>query len=118
MKVAELIDSVKSGEPELLAGIAPEKAEGLVLSAFRHIQQSLDRTSEGVLSYAGLGRFRVRQVQKEIDGKSVTRTQIVFRRAESAEDDGPRRREGRGTAQGLTPEQRKVRRDKRREKAK
>jgi hypothetical protein len=117
MKVTDLIESVKSGDPELLAGIAPEKAEGLVLSVFRHIQQSLDRTSEGVLSYAGLGRFRVRQLQKEVEGKSVTRTQIVFRRAEG-EEEAPRGREGRAGAGALTPEQRKARQEKRRQKGK
>jgi hypothetical protein len=46
------------------------------------MNEALAETEEGVVIFAGLGQFRVRKVEKEVEGEKVIRTQIVFRRAE------------------------------------
>lgn len=82
LKVAELIEHAQQMIPGLLDGIPETRAEALVRSVFRHMNSALAGTEEGVVDYAGLGRFRVRNVEKEVNGEKITRTQISFRRAE------------------------------------
>jgi nucleoid DNA-binding protein len=82
MNVTELIEDVRRKNPKLLEGISQEQAEALVRNVFRQVSETLAATEEGVIKYPGLGQFRVRKVEREVDGEKVTRTQIMFRRAE------------------------------------
>ena len=81
MKVAELIEHIRQSNPKLLQGIPEDKAEALVRRVFKHMNDTLAKTEEGVVNYAGLGRFRLRKVEKEVDGRKVSRTKIGFRPA-------------------------------------
>ncbi|MBU0689900.1 MAG: hypothetical protein KJ850_03005, partial [Gammaproteobacteria bacterium] len=50
---------------------------------FKQVQEVLAQTQEGTVAFGGLGQFRIRQVQKEVEGKQIARTQIVFKGAEA-----------------------------------
>ena len=82
MKVTELIEQIQQANPKLLAGIPANRAAALIRNAFKHMNEALAETEEGVVIFAGLGQFRVRKVEKEVEGEKVIRTQIAFRRAE------------------------------------
>ena len=82
MKIADLINHVKRGDPKLLGGIPENKAKALVRAVFGHINNTLSGTQEGVVIFAGLGRFRIRKVERDIEGKKISQTRIIFRRAE------------------------------------
>jgi nucleoid DNA-binding protein len=66
----------------LLKGIPKNRAQALVRSVFRHINRTIAGTEDGVLIFAGLGRFRMRKVERELEGRRVSRTRIIFRHAE------------------------------------
>lgn len=79
MKVTELIEEIPKTQPKVLDGIDEKTAADLVRHVFKHINDTLAGMGEGVVKYAGLGRFRVRRMKKEVEGKKIDRTQIVFR---------------------------------------
>ena len=82
MDVTGLIDGVRRNAPTLLEGISQEQAETLLKNVFRQVNETLAATEEGVVKYPGFGQFRVRKVERKVDGETITRTQIMFRRAE------------------------------------
>ena len=88
MTIMELIEQIQKVSPKALNGIPKRRAARLVRDVFKHITRTLARTEEGVLTYGGLGRFRVRKVDREVQGKRVRRTQVIFRRAEPAVNKG------------------------------
>ena len=76
-----MIEQIRKTDPKLLEDIPGGKAATLVRSIFKQMNQTLAMTEEGVVKFVGLGQFRVRKVEKELEGKKVTRTQIVFTRS-------------------------------------
>ena len=98
MEVKELIEQMRRANPDLLDGIPEDKAEALVRNVFKHINETLAGTADGVVQYAGLGRFRVRKVERDKAGEKTVRTRIGFRVLEPGQGKGGRkgRREGAG----------------------
>jgi nucleoid DNA-binding protein len=78
MKVAELIEQIQQANPQLLAGIPPNRAAALIRTLFKHMNDTLAGTEEGVVKFAGLGQFRVKRVEKEVDGAKVATKRILF----------------------------------------
>ena len=96
MKATELIEQMRRTNPKLLDGIPENIAVELVRNVFKHINDTLAGTKEGVVDFVDLGRFRVRQVEKEVEGKKITRTQVIFRRAEAGDAMNHGKQGGRG----------------------
>ena len=76
--VDALIRDIRQAQPRLLKGVDERRAEKLVLRVFRQINNTLSIREEGTLDCAGLGRFRVRSVSKEVDGRPVNRKHVLF----------------------------------------
>jgi hypothetical protein len=71
-------DACAGLEQLLPAGFGPERVQALVQAVFRHINDELAAAGEGVVTYAGLGQFRVRRLDRPGGGRNG-RTRIVFR---------------------------------------
>jgi hypothetical protein len=82
MKVTQLLAEIQKSDPQLLAGIPEGRAEALVAGVFKHMNETIAQADEGRVDFAGLGRFVVRQVEREKDGRKIVRTLIHFRRME------------------------------------
>lgn len=80
MKITELIARVKEANPALMGNKAQEKLAARILrSAFGIIGEEIETTDKGVLGIAGLGQFRVRNVEgKNKEGNVETRRTVVF----------------------------------------
>lgn len=81
MKIDELIKSVSESHPKLLEGIPAKKAAALVRGAFAGVASALQNMDEGVLTVGGFGRFRVRQVEREVAGEKAVTKRVTFRSA-------------------------------------
>lgn len=86
IRATELVEQIRRANPKLLEGIPTNHAAALVRNLFRHMNESLAKIDEGVVSFAGLGQFRVRKVEKEVGGEKIVRTQTVFRKAMQGQD--------------------------------
>jgi hypothetical protein len=80
VKITELIAKVKEANPALIGNKAQEKmAVRLLRSAFGIIGEEIEATATGVVGIAGLGRFRVRNVErKSEEGILKTNRVVVF----------------------------------------
>ena len=81
MKLPELVAQIEKAHPALMKGLPPRKAAALIRAIFKEMNDTLALTEEGVVSFPGLGKFRMRQVQQVINGEAFNRTQIIFMRS-------------------------------------
>ena len=91
MNIQELLDSAKAEVPAL-KGLQDTKAIALLRYAFRQVAQQLAATEEGELEVQGLGRFRVKKVEREKDGEKVAGKRVIFK--------GVKQRKGKGGKKG------------------
>jgi hypothetical protein len=82
MPISRLIDEMQQSNPAALNGIPRAEAQALVGNVFKHMGAALAKSDEGVVAYPGLGRFRVRRVERDVDGKKVAEMRIGFLPAE------------------------------------
>ncbi|OGA47271.1 MAG: hypothetical protein A3G24_09155 [Betaproteobacteria bacterium RIFCSPLOWO2_12_FULL_62_13] len=82
VNMADLLEELGRSSPGLLEGVPVNRAEALVRSAFRQINETLAETEEGVVNCLGLGQFRVRKMNNEVGGRKPGGTRIGFYRAE------------------------------------
>lgn len=78
IKPMELIERVKAENPKLLAGLSEKQANRFVRKALGEIGSNLAAMDQGILRVQGLGRFNVRQVEREKDGEKVTLKRVDF----------------------------------------
>jgi hypothetical protein len=76
LQVADLIEAMQREDPNLLNGMSRQEAQRLVSNVFARMNGTLAGTKQGVVTYAGLGRFRINSVNKP---GAAGRTRIVFR---------------------------------------
>jgi nucleoid DNA-binding protein len=88
MKISRLIEEIRDTDPDLLEGIPQQRAVALIEKVFRHIAQTVAITESDRVAYEGLGRFAIKQVTKEVDGKMVTLPRVRFIRALPNENKG------------------------------
>jgi hypothetical protein len=81
MTIKELVEQVTEGNKDALTGIPPKKAIAITRAVFAQIAKTVNEASDGVVSIAGLGQLRIRQIEREVEGKPVVRKQITFRPA-------------------------------------
>lgn len=80
MTIKELVEQISNDDKAILAGVPRNKAMALVRAAFAVIGKTIDETEEGTVIFPGLGQFRVRRVERELEGKPIVRKQVVFLR--------------------------------------
>ena len=78
MKPKEIVECIEKNNPELLQQIPKGAASRLVQAAMQELARQGDAAEPGVLKVPGFGRFRVRLVEKEKDGRKVTVKAIRF----------------------------------------
>ena len=81
MRAIEVVKHLKKEKPEMLENIPEKKAAALIRNAWIQLGKHIDETGEGVINVPGFGNFRVRQVEREKDGQTVTVKRIIFRPA-------------------------------------
>jgi len=86
MNVKELVQRAKVASPKLQS-LPDEQAISLVREIFKELGRELEATTEGALNVAGLGTFRVRQVEKTKDGQTVRSKRTFFRAPKANQDE-------------------------------
>lgn len=87
MKINELIEQVSKSQPKLLANMPKKKVEKLVHTILENMRRKINSTEDGVVMFGGLGRFRVRKIEREVDGEIVIRKHVVFIGAKAKKQD-------------------------------
>ncbi len=89
MNPTELVELIKEKRPNLLGKMPERKAVALVQAALAALGRQIAEVEEGVVRVAGLGNFRIRMVETEKDGKtvSVKRTTFLAAKPKSKDED-------------------------------
>jgi hypothetical protein len=77
LTVQELVRQAKAAVPDLNK-MKDDRAIALTREAFKAISLRIASTDTGVVSVGGLGSFRIRNVEKENDGKETVVKRVVF----------------------------------------
>jgi hypothetical protein len=92
----DLLKIIGVDNPNLLSGIREKQALTLIRATLVCVARTLDTSQEELVVIAGFGRFRIRMVEREVDGKKVFKKRILYvpARAKTGEDDARPKRVG------------------------
>ena len=78
MEITELVQIAKRASPDVLGKVPDAAAAALLREVFAQIGQQIQATDEGEVKVAGLGQFRVRQVERDKGGEKKTVKRTIF----------------------------------------
>lgn len=78
IKPIEIIQKIRQTNPEVIGKVPDPRAAAILRAAFADIAKSVLATVEGEVQIPGLGRFVIKQIQREVDGESNTIKRVVF----------------------------------------
>ena len=78
MNIKEIVQQVKARVPEQFGKLPEAPAARLLREAFAVVLGELESTDNGVVKIGGLGTFRIRLVEVEIDGKPKMVKRVMF----------------------------------------
>jgi hypothetical protein len=81
MKAIEIVESIKTENPALLGKMPNAKAVKIIKAALVQIGKHIDAEKEGKVKVPGVGKFIIRQVEREKGGQKKTVKTIAFRAA-------------------------------------
>jgi len=81
MNIKQLVEQAKANAPLQLGLMADAKAANLLREAFAVILAEIDKAGDEPVKIAGLGSFRVRQVEVEKDGLKQPARRVFFKPA-------------------------------------
>jgi len=79
MKPIDIVERIKDENPEALAGMGDKQAARLIRAVFEELGKQLANAEEGTVKVAGLGGFRIRNVEVEREGTTVSVKRIRFK---------------------------------------
>jgi hypothetical protein len=79
MNPAEIVSLIKSKKPKLLENITDVQALGIVRAALTQINNQIEQTEDGLVVVQGLGRFRIKQVERKKEDQTVTVKRVIFK---------------------------------------
>lgn len=82
LKVSDLVERVKTTNPQLLANLNEKKVINIARSVIQQLSLGVESTQEGLVKVPGFGSFVVKQVPKkgDVDPDHLVR-RVVFRPA-------------------------------------
>ena len=78
MTPTELVERIKEKRPNLLGNMPEKKAVALIRAALADLGRHIAEAEEGVVKVQGMGNFRIRMVEREKDGKTVSVKRTMF----------------------------------------
>ena len=78
MTPMEIVEKLKATNPGVLGKMNEKVAAQLVRLALSEVRSQLVAADEGIVTVNGLGNFRVKLVEKEVDGAKVVAKRILF----------------------------------------
>jgi nucleoid DNA-binding protein len=74
----EIVSIIRKEKPELLGSLPDKKVASIIRESFNQLAFQVESVDEGVVRVAGFGRFKVNQVEREIDGVMEKVKRILF----------------------------------------
>ncbi|MBT9099285.1 hypothetical protein KFZ76_16445 [Methylovulum psychrotolerans] len=78
MKSLEVVELIKQTNPKLLGKMPDAKVAKIIAAALLEIGKQVSAAEEGAVKIAGLGSFKIRQVEREKDGEKTAVKKVIF----------------------------------------
>lgn len=85
MSPAEIVAMIKKDSPVVLGNVSEEAAAKIVRKAMALVASRIAALEEGELQVAGLGRFKVRKVERVKEGQTTTVRRVIYAKAQAGE---------------------------------
>ncbi|MDQ9172261.1 hypothetical protein Q8A64_17765 [Oxalobacteraceae bacterium R-40] len=92
MDANQILEKIRTDSPALLSKIDDKVAARVVRATLAEIGKQLAQVDDGALSVPGLGRFKVKQVEKEKEGEKKIAKRISFRVAKPMDEEKKQKR--------------------------
>jgi hypothetical protein len=79
VKLDEMVALIRKEYPALLGKMPDKRAARIIRAAFGQVAREVGAAREGVVSAPGLGRFRVKEVERTKEGQKAKTKHVVFR---------------------------------------
>lgn len=79
MNIKEIVQLAKEKAPEQLSKMPDTRAVRLLREAFAIVLDEVENKEEGAVKIGGLGTFRIRLVDIEMDGQPATARRVIFK---------------------------------------
>ena len=90
MNLKEIVKTARAANGTAFGKTNDQRAIKILRAAFEQVGDELDAAGDGQVVIGGLGRFTIKNVEREKDGAKVTKRRVTFRRAGG----GKRRKSG------------------------
>ena len=81
MKLIELAQKIQKDNTKSLGKMNEKKIALIIRKALEEIKEEIENTDESKIAIQGLGRFNIRMIEKETEGKKEMVKRIFFRPA-------------------------------------
>lgn len=79
MKLIELAQKIQKDNTKSLGKMNEKKIALIIRKALKEIKEEIENTDENRIAIQGLGRFNMRMIEKEIEGKKESIKRIFFK---------------------------------------
>jgi len=79
MKLNEIVKTARAADSSAFGNINDQRAVKILRAAFRQVGNQLESAKDGVVVINGLGRFAIKNIEREKDGVKVTKRRVIFR---------------------------------------
>lgn len=95
MNPNEVIEALKKSNPNIIGKLSDSKISAIIRSTLMIVAKQVTEAEEGTVRVPGLGVFKVRNVEREIEGEKKEGKRILFVPAKEREKkERPERSEG------------------------
>ena len=78
MKMMEIIKAAKTSDAKAFANVEDKQAAAIAKAVLAQINRYINEQKEDRISIGGFGKFRIKPVEREIQGRMVVKKHIVF----------------------------------------
>lgn len=80
MKLEEIVKTARAADKSAFGKVNDKRAIKILRAAFRQVNSQVESTKDGNVAIGGLGRFAIKNVEREKDGVKVTKRRVIYRR--------------------------------------
>lgn len=100
MNANEIVEKIRAESPALLSKIDDKVATRVVRATLAEIGKQLSQVEDGAVNLPGLGRFRIKQVEREKEGEKTAAKRIRFKIAKPMDEEKKQKRKANKASSG------------------
>ena len=84
MNLKEIVKNARAENATAFGKVNDKRAVQILRAAFKQVNAQIEATKEGNLTIGGLGRFAIKNIEREKNDVKVTKRRVTFRQRSAA----------------------------------